>query len=330
MKYVVVILDGASGWPIDSLRGKTTLQAAEMPNLDALAKSGRTGLALTVPDGAEPSSSAACTSILGYDPVADYVGRGAIEAASMGIELRPDQVALRLNLVTITDGIMASYSAGNIATEESSAIVTDIATALDDDTFTLYPGVAYRHILVVSGYPELLQTSYTPPHDISDRHVEPYLPKGPCCRAAARLHGAGAGAARQQRRQPLPHGRRCFAGDRRVAVLARRGAKGARALQRDAGAACRDDERSRPPQRSRRAGRHGPPRHRGRHRWLGQRLRGADRGRPQRARRSRRRGDSRGVAGRGGARRRRRRQDRRHRGDRPRGHLAGQGLCART
>ena len=151
MKYVVVILDGASGWPVDSLWGKTTLQAAETPNLDALVKGGRTGLALTVPAGAEPSSSAACTSILGYDPVADYVGRGAIEAASMGIELRPDQVALRLNLVTITDGIMASYSAGNIATEESAAIVTDIATALDDEAFKLYPGVAYRHILVVIG-----------------------------------------------------------------------------------------------------------------------------------------------------------------------------------
>jgi 2,3-bisphosphoglycerate-independent phosphoglycerate mutase len=179
MKYVVVILDGASGWPIDSLGGKTTLQAAETPNLDALAKSGTMGLALTVPSGLEPSSSAACTSILGYDPVADYVGRGAIEAASMGITLAPDQVALRLNLVTVRDGVMASYSAGNIDTRESNAIITDIASDLDDDTFKLYPGIAYRHILVVTGHQELLDTVFTPPHDISDRRVHPFLPKGP-------------------------------------------------------------------------------------------------------------------------------------------------------
>ena len=179
MKYLIVILDGASGWPIDALGGKTTLAAADTPNLDALAKSGTLGLALTVPSGAEPSSAAACTSILGYDPVADYVGRGAIEAASMGIVLSPDQVSLRLNLVTIQDGVMASYSAGNIATEESGAIVTDIATELDDDTFKLYPGVAYRHILVVTGHLELLEATFTPPHDISDQRVESFMPTGP-------------------------------------------------------------------------------------------------------------------------------------------------------
>ena len=178
MKYVIVILDGAAGWPLDQLGGKSTLQAALTPNLDSLARTGRVGLAHTIPTGTEPSSAAACTSILGYDPVADYVGRGAIEAASMGIVLGPDQVALRVNLVTICDGIMDSYSCGSIATEESSAIVLDIATALDDATFKLYPGVAYRHILVVTGHPELLETSYTPPHDISDRPVEAYLPSG--------------------------------------------------------------------------------------------------------------------------------------------------------
>jgi 2,3-bisphosphoglycerate-independent phosphoglycerate mutase len=179
LKYVVVILDGASGWPIVSLRGKTTLQAAETPHLDALAQNGTMGLAFTVPNGAEPSSSAACTSILGYDPVADYVGRGAIEAASMGITLKPGQVALRLNLVTVHGGVMASYSAGNIPTDESTAIITDIASSLDDETFKLYPGVAYRHILVVTGHPEVLDTTLTPPHDISDRRIAPFLPKGP-------------------------------------------------------------------------------------------------------------------------------------------------------
>lgn len=179
MKYLVVILDGAAGWPLEELGGKTTLEAAATPNLDALARSGVVGLAQTVPEGTEPSSSAACMSILGYDPVADYVGRGAIEAASMGIELGANEVALRLNTVTILDDVMTSYSAGHITTTESRAMIETLAASLDDDVFTLYPGVAYRHILVVKGHPELLEGEYTPPHDISDRPIAGHLPSGP-------------------------------------------------------------------------------------------------------------------------------------------------------
>jgi 2,3-bisphosphoglycerate-independent phosphoglycerate mutase len=179
VKYCIVILDGASGWPIEELDGRTTLAAARTPNLDALAAAGACGLAVTVPPGAEPSSSAACTSILGYDPVADFVGRGAIEAASMGISLAPDEVALRMNLVNITGGLMSSYSCGHISTTESRAIVTDLADALSDETFRFHPGVSYRHILVVKGHPELLDTEYTPPHDISGTPVEGHLPSGP-------------------------------------------------------------------------------------------------------------------------------------------------------
>jgi 2,3-bisphosphoglycerate-independent phosphoglycerate mutase len=178
MKYIVVILDGASGWPLEALDGKTTLEAARTPHLDALAREGEVGLAQTVPPGAEPSSAAACTSIIGYDPIADYVGRGAIEAASMGIRLADDEVALRMNLVSTADGIMASYSAGHITTTESRAIVAELASALDDDTFRLYPGVAYRHILVVKGHPELMDLEFTPPHDISDKPIAPHLPEG--------------------------------------------------------------------------------------------------------------------------------------------------------
>ena len=97
----------------------------------------------------------------------------------MGIELAPDEVALRLNLVTLGDEVMRSYSAGHISTEESRAIVSDIATTLDDETFTLHAGVAYRHILVVKGHPELLEVAYTPPHDISDKPLAGHLPDGP-------------------------------------------------------------------------------------------------------------------------------------------------------
>lgn len=178
MKYVIVILDGAAGWPLDELGGMTTLGVASTPMLDALAREGRAGLAVTVPEGEEPSSSAACTSILGYDPVADYVGRGAIEAASMGISLGPDEIALRLNLVAIRDGLMESYSSGHIETEDSGAIIGELSSALDGDVFRLHAGVAYRHILVVAGHPELLSVVYTPPHDISDREVASHLPSG--------------------------------------------------------------------------------------------------------------------------------------------------------
>ncbi|MGB4442445.1 MAG: cofactor-independent phosphoglycerate mutase [Coriobacteriia bacterium] len=178
MKHVILILDGAAGWPLDELGFRTTLGYAATPNLDALAAAGAVGLAQTVPPGAEPSSSAACTSILGYDPVADYVGRGAIEAASMGITLADDEIALRMNTVNITDDVMTSYACGHIKSEESRAIVTELGEVLGDETFTFYPGVAYRHILVVKGHPELLDLAYTPPHDISDQSIAGKTPFG--------------------------------------------------------------------------------------------------------------------------------------------------------
>jgi 2,3-bisphosphoglycerate-independent phosphoglycerate mutase len=179
MKHCIIVLDGASGWPLDELGGVTTLQSAHTPNLDSLAGAGMSGMALTVPDGAEPSSSAACTSILGYDPVADFVGRGAIEAASMGIRLGPGDVALRMNLVNIEGGRMASYACGHISTPESRAVLMDLADALADDTFAFHPGVSYRHILVVKGHPELLGATYSGPHDISGQEIEGKLPSGP-------------------------------------------------------------------------------------------------------------------------------------------------------
>ncbi len=178
MKYCVVILDGASGWPHDDLDMLTSLQTARTPGLDRLAREGTLGMARTVPPGEEPSSAAACTSILGYDPVADQLGRGAIEAASLGITLEPDEVALRLNLVTLQDGVMRSYSCGHIASEDARALVAELAQGVADPRFTFYPGVAYRHILVVTGHPELMGVEFTPPHDISDRLFAEHLPRG--------------------------------------------------------------------------------------------------------------------------------------------------------
>jgi 2,3-bisphosphoglycerate-independent phosphoglycerate mutase len=178
VKYVIVILDGAAGWPLDELGGMTTLGAAWTPYLDELARSGVVGLARTVPEGTEASSAAACTSILGYDPVTDRVGRGAIEAASMGISLDAGEIALRLNLVVVKDGLMASYAGGHITSAESHEMIAELAGALGDANLRFYPGVGYRHILVVKGHAELLDLAYTPPHDISGQPIEGRLPSG--------------------------------------------------------------------------------------------------------------------------------------------------------
>jgi len=207
LKYVVVILDGAAGWPLEELAGATTLEAARTPNLDALASRGTSGLARTVPKGTEASSAAACTSILGYDPVADRVGRGAIEAASMGITLAPGEVALRLNLVVVADGMMKNYAGGHISSDESQAMIAELADSLGDETLKFHAGVAYRHILVVKGHLELLDLAYTPPHDISGRSIEGHLPRGDGAdlllrlmdRARRVLLGSAVNAARESR-----------------------------------------------------------------------------------------------------------------------------------
>lgn len=178
MKYVVVILDGAAGWKQEALGGKTTLEAASLPILDMMAHEGTVGLVKTVPDDLEPSSSAACTSIVGYHPGKNYVGRAAIEASAMGIKLAENEIALRINTLTIEENIMKSYACGHITTQESRAIVERLAEHLNDDTFTFYPGVAYRHILVVKDHPELLDLTFTSPHDITDKSVEGNLPRG--------------------------------------------------------------------------------------------------------------------------------------------------------
>ncbi len=189
MRYIIVILDGAAGWPLEQLGGRTTLAAARTPNLDAMARAGTVGLARTVPFGTEASSAAACTSILGYDPVADYVGRGAIEAAGMGIRLAEDEVALRLNLVSIVDGVMDSYSCGRISSEDSREIVADLERAFGGSVFRFYPGVSYRHILVVKGQPGLLDLTYAAPHDISGQPADDRLPSGPGSALLAGLMG---------------------------------------------------------------------------------------------------------------------------------------------
>jgi 2,3-bisphosphoglycerate-independent phosphoglycerate mutase len=179
VKHVVLITDGASGWPVDAFGGRTTLETAELPNLDRMAQTGVVGLAVTVPDHMEPSSAVACMSVMGYDPSLFYAGRGPIEALALGIDLEPGQAALRCNLVTVGDGVMRSYSAGNISSHESHELMAAIQAELGDQRVRFHPGVGFRHILTVREGRDLLGTRCTPPHDLTDRGIDGHLPDGP-------------------------------------------------------------------------------------------------------------------------------------------------------
>ena len=178
MKYAIVILDGASGYPLDIFDGRTSLEQANTPFLDLLAREGMTGFTKNVPDGVEPSSNVACMSIMGYDPVRYDIGRGAIEGASLGVELEPGDVALRMNLCCVQDGIMKSYSTGNISSGDSYALADEIAAVLDDETFSITKGVSFRHILKVKGHPEIMDLTFTAPHNITDSSVVGCDPQG--------------------------------------------------------------------------------------------------------------------------------------------------------
>lgn len=171
MQYAIVIIDGASGEPVPEFDGLTSLEVSNTPALDELARAGMVGLMQNVPAHLESSSNVACTSIIGYDPAEYPIGRGAIEGASIGIDLKPGQVAFRMNLCFVEDGVMKSYSSDNISTEESHALARELKDALDDDTFTLHQGVSFRHILVVDGCLDALDLHYEAPHDHTDQDI---------------------------------------------------------------------------------------------------------------------------------------------------------------
>ncbi len=179
MKYCILIIDGASGWPLSERGGKTCLELAETPNLDALAGEGVLGLVRTVPSGMEPSSACACMSVLGYDPKVYYRGRAAIEARSMGISVDDGEVVFRCNLVAVRDGKMWSYSSGYIPTDEARELIAALNEGLGSDQVHFYPGVSYRHICQLKGREDTLLATCTLPHDIPDRSIAEFLPQGP-------------------------------------------------------------------------------------------------------------------------------------------------------
>jgi 2,3-bisphosphoglycerate-independent phosphoglycerate mutase len=180
MKYIILIGDGMADLPIEELKGKTPLEAAETPNMDLVARSGKLGLLRTVPRGYPPGSDVANLSILGYDPAKYYTGRAPLEAASMGIRLAPEDTAFRCNLVTLDQRegapVMDDYSSGHISTEEARELVIALDKTLSGEGVKFHPGKSYRHLMVMSGAPRELYL--TPPHDITDKEIEPYLPAG--------------------------------------------------------------------------------------------------------------------------------------------------------
>jgi 2,3-bisphosphoglycerate-independent phosphoglycerate mutase len=178
MKYCVLIIDGAAGRPLPQKEGKTSLELANTPNMDTLAKDALIGLARTVPPGMEPSSACACMSIIGYDPKIYYKGRSAIEAQSMGISIDPRETAFRCNLVTIKDGKMADYSGGHISTAEASELIKSVDENLGNNEVSFYPGMSYRHLLKIKNHEETVNAVCTPPHDIPEKKIAEYLPEG--------------------------------------------------------------------------------------------------------------------------------------------------------
>jgi 2,3-bisphosphoglycerate-independent phosphoglycerate mutase len=179
MKYCVLIIDGASGWPLPERGGKTCLELADTPNLDALAKEGMVGLTQTVPEGMEPSSACACMSLLGYDPSIYYRGRAAIEAVSMAVSIGDGEVVFRCNLVAVKDGRMWSYCAGHISTDEAERLIEALNEKLGNENVHFYSGVSYRHLLKLKGFEDTVKAICTPPHDIPDKPVAEFLPRGP-------------------------------------------------------------------------------------------------------------------------------------------------------
>ena len=150
--------------PIAELGNKTILQAANIPTIDKLASLGSCGLFKTVPQGFHPGSEIANLSVLGYDVAKVFEGRGSLEAASMGIEIEPNEMAMRCNIICIEDGKIKNHSAGHISNEEAYELIDALNKGLGDDIVQFFPGVSYRHLLKIKGGDK--RVSCTPPHDV--------------------------------------------------------------------------------------------------------------------------------------------------------------------
>lgn len=182
MKYIVILGDGMSDYPVPELGNKTPLQVAKKPNIDRLAQYGQLGLVKTVPETLPPGSDVANLSVLGYEPEKYYTGRSPLEAASIGIDLKDTDVTFRTNLVTLSeaeryeDRVMVDYSSDEISTEEAHQLLDTIQAHFNNELYTYYKGISYRHCLLWEK--GSLDLDLTPPHDILGKRIADYLPSG--------------------------------------------------------------------------------------------------------------------------------------------------------
>jgi len=183
MKYAIVIPDGCADEPLDSLGGKTPLQAANTPAMDEIARLGVVGRANNVPAHLPPGSDVANLSLFGYDPNKYFTGRAPLEAAAQGIKLAPEDWAIRCNVVTIESQVMRSFTADHISTPEAAGLLKTCQQQLGGDHLEFIPGVSYRNLLIYRGAkqtaPFTRDTRATPPHDLTDKSVADDFPRGP-------------------------------------------------------------------------------------------------------------------------------------------------------
>ena len=180
MKYIVVLGDGMSDEPIQALGGKTPLEVSKTPTMDALASAGEMGMVQNVPAGMSPGSEIANLSVMGYDPLRCFTGRSPLEALSVGVEMHPEDLIFRCNVVTLTEEepydqkVILDHSSGEISTQEADQLMDAIREAFNDDTFQFYTGTSYRHIMVWKGGKA---SHLEPPHDHLTQVVGPFLPE---------------------------------------------------------------------------------------------------------------------------------------------------------
>lgn len=175
MKHIIILGDGMADWKVEALDGRTPMEFANTPYMDALAKMGRCGLLKTVQDGFHPGSEVANSSILGYDQEQVYEGRGPLEAASIGVELEEGDLAIRCNLVCLDGDKIKNHSAGHLTTEEADVLIRFLQEQLGSDRVHFHTGIQYRHLLVVKGGDKRI--SCTPPHDVPGQAWRPLLVK---------------------------------------------------------------------------------------------------------------------------------------------------------
>ena len=175
MKTIIILGDGMADYPLEILGGKTPLMAAAKPNIDELARIGRCGLLSTAPPDMPAGSEVANLAVLGYDVREVYQGRGVLEGAASGVVLGEDDLAMRCNLLCLEDGKIKNHSAGHISTEEAKLLIEAINQELGTESVRFYPGVSYRHLLVVkNGSPRI---KLTPPHDVPGTPWRDVLPQ---------------------------------------------------------------------------------------------------------------------------------------------------------